>query len=89
MVPGEMGQHGGARSQNPTSRTVKGADSNDHICSHHHHVLPQPGLIPSWYCCRKAIADRAKSEIPDSWCLQDTVQRGSSGDRGDSFQGLT
>lgn len=72
-------------SQNPTSRTVKGADFNDHIYSHHHHILPQPDLIPSRYFYRKAITDRAKSEISDSWCLQDGVQRGSSGDRGDSL----
>lgn len=78
-----------AHSQNPTSRTIKGADFNDHICSHHCRILPQSDLILSWYCYRKAIADRVKSEISDSSCLQDTVLRGSSGDRGNSFRGLT
>lgn len=83
-----MGQHGGERSQNLISRTIKCADFND-ICSHQHRILPQPDLIPSRYCYRKAIAGRAKSEISDSSCLQDAVQGGSSGDRGDSFRGLT
>lgn len=71
MVSGEMGQHGGERSQNPTSRTIKGADFSG-TCSHPTVSCPCLTLYPHGTATGKPLPAglRVRSLTPDVFKMQ-------------------